>query len=628
MNNSPDFLLDTEETERVIGEQRLSLLRSLASELSAAVTQKQLFDGVRRQLETCSRDLPFALLYVFDPGGEAAQLVCAHGVKEGDEIAPLKIETASPAGVWPAQAILTGRATIVSADLGDRFASFSHGPWPHPPKMAAIVPLAQQARGAPAGFLVVGINPYRPFNAAYRDFIELLAGQIAAALAVARACDQERQRTEAFAEINRARMAFFSNVSHEFRTPLTLVLSPLEDLVAKPEGALRPANRELAVLAYRNGRRLLKLVNTLLDFSRIDADRVDVSFEPVDLASFTAELASTFRSAMEKSGIELIVNAPPLREPVYVDREMWEKIVLNLMSNAFKFTLDGRIKVRVWEQPDRVLTEVADSGVGIPAEAIQHLFERFHQVHGVHGGTHEGSGIGLALVQELVKLHGGTIEVRSVPGQGSAFTVCIPKGLTHLPADHIRKASAPKLADAGASLRIEETLPWLPAWDDDGSSRPLDAGGLPPGSGGEHPTILLADDNADMLDYLERLLSQRYRVVAVADGQAALESARRDIPDLILTDVMMPRLDGFALSRELRSDRSLAAVPVIMLSARAGEEAPAEGLDAGADDYLIKPFTARELLARVAAPPWPGPVARPPSVRRNYGPRRPRFSRR
>jgi len=460
--------------------------------------------------------------------------------------------------------------------------------------MAAIVPLDHQAHGAPAGFLVVGINPWRPFDLGYRGFVELLAGQIAAGLTTARAYDEERKRAESLAELDRAKTAFFSNVSHEFRTPLTLMLSPLEDLIAGAEESnIAPENRELAVLAHRNGLRLLKLVNTLLDFSRIEAGRVEAEYQPIDLAACTAELASTFRSAVERAGLELVVETPPLSEPVYVDREMWEKIILNLISNAFKFTLHGRITVRVREAHDHVLTDIGDTGSGIPAEALPHLFERFYRVHGAQGRTHEGSGIGLALVHELVKLHHGRVDVESTPGKGSTFTVCIPKGISHLPQDRIRSGPMPFSTLPGALPYIEEAFRWLP------ESRYGESPVASDNVGGSKPTILLADDNADMRDYVQRLLSGRFRVITVGNGIDALEIARREKPDVILTDVMMPRLDGFGLLRELRGDRNLATLPVIMLSARAGEEARAEGLSAGADDYLIKPFTARELLARI-----------------------------
>jgi len=584
----------TEDTERVIGQRRLALLRALAADISTAVTEAQLFKGVQRQLEQRPQDLPFALAYLFDGDHIEAQLAFAHGVAPGGEVAPLKLDATVDSAIWPARQILEDRISVVVDQLGCRFPSLASGPWTRPPGMAAIVPLDHQAHGAPAGFLVVGINPWRPFDLGYRGFVELLAGQIAAGLTTARAYDEERKRAESLAELDRAKTAFFSNVSHEFRTPLTLMLSPLEDLIAGAEESnIAPENRELAVLAHRNGLRLLKLVNTLLDFSRIEAGRVEAEYQPIDLAACTAELASTFRSAVERAGLELVVETPPLSEPVYVDREMWEKIILNLISNAFKFTLHGRITVRVREAHDHVLTDIGDTGSGIPAEALPHLFERFYRVHGAQGRTHEGSGIGLALVHELVKLHHGRVDVESTPGKGSTFTVCIPKGISHLPQDRIRSGPMPFSTLPGALPYIEEAFRWLP------ESRYGESPVASDNVGGSKPTILLADDNADMRDYVQRLLSGRFRVITVGNGIDALEIARREKPDVILTDVMMPRLDGFGLLRELRGDRNLATLPVIMLSARAGEEARAEGLSAGADDYLIKPFTARELLARI-----------------------------
>jgi PAS domain S-box-containing protein len=591
----------TEETDRILSQRRLQLLGMLASDLSTANTQADLFARVGARLGDGARDLPFAFVYLFENEGEIARLACAHGAAPGDEVAPVEIRVDAETTVWPAKAILLEARSFVADEISRRFESVPHGPWPRSPRMAAIVPLAHQAHAAPAGFLVVGLNPFRPFDLGYRGFVELLAGQIAAALATARSYDEERKRARALAELDRAKTAFFSNVSHEFRTPLTLMLSPLEDLVSKSDSGIRPANRELALLAHRSGLRMLKLVNTLLDFSRIEAGRVEASYEPLDLAAFTAELASTFRSAIEKAGLEFSVDAPPLSERLYVDREMWEKVVLNLISNAFKFTLHGSILVRIREQEESVVLEVSDTGAGIPSEALPHLFERFYRVQGVHGRTHEGSGIGLALVSELVKFHGGTVEAASQPGRGSTFTVRIPKGSAHLPADRIKPGRTARLSSAGASPYVEEAFRWLPR-DKPGSAlldtaefpamrMPVDAG---------RPTVLLADDNADMRDYVERLLSDRFRVIAVSDGITALEVARHEKPDLVLTDVMMPRMDGFAFLREVRQDRNLGTLPVIMLSARAGEEARAEGLDAGADDYLIKPFTARELIARVS----------------------------
>ncbi len=412
-----------------------------------------------------------------------------------------------------------------------------------------------------------------------------------------------RQREE-LAKLDELKTKFFANISHEFRTPLTLMMGPLEDALARPE-ELPPLTREGLELASRNSVRLLKLVNTLLDFSRIEAGRIDASFEPVDLAVLTSELASVFRSVIERAGLRFVINCPPLLEPVYVDRGMWEKIVFNFLSNAFKFTLEGEIEVSLRAVNFAAELTIHDTGTGIPAEEIPRLFERFHRVQGARGRSYEGSGIGLALVQELVKLHGGSVRVESEMNHGSSFIATIPFGKDHLPADRI--SSARTLASTGlrGEAYVQEALRWI--------SEPLAPEGVSPSSMAEQPVspqrsaddretrsrILLADDNADMREYVQRLLGEEYEVVAVADGESALKIASERRPDLILSDVMMPGLDGFALLRAVRADDTLKRIPVILLSARAGEESRIEGLDAGADDYLVKPFTARELLARV-----------------------------
>ncbi|HKY42430.1 MAG TPA: ATP-binding protein, partial [Pyrinomonadaceae bacterium] len=353
-------------------------------------------------------------------------------------------------------------------------------------------------------------------------------------------------------------------------------------------------------VAYRNSLRLLKLVNTLLDFSRLEAGRIEAVYEPVDLAVLTKELASVFRSAIEKAGLNLVVHCPPLESSVYVDREMWEKIVFNLLSNAFKFTFEGEITVSLRAAGDNVEFEVSDTGTGIPIDELPHLFERFHRVKGARGRSYEGSGIGLALVQELVKLHGGDVRVASELGRGTVFTISIPTGTAHLPPDRIGAVRAGSKALRGEAY-VEEVSQWLPGNEigfEDLRSVPPPS---PTQAGIPRARILLADDNADMREYLRRLLAPGYDVEAVADGEAALGLARYQDFDLVLSDVMMPRLDGFGLIKALRGDERTQTIPVIMLSARAGEESRVEGMGAGADDYLVKPFSARELLARVEA---------------------------
>ncbi|MDF5723029.1 MAG: ATP-binding protein [Rhizonema sp. PD37] len=401
---------------------------------------------------------------------------------------------------------------------------------------------------------------------------------------------------EALSELDRAKTLFFSNVSHEFRTPLTLMLSPIEDALADTETPLPSVQRERIELVQRNGLRLLKLVNTLLDFSRIQAGRIQAVYEPTDLSAFTGELASVFRSTIEKAGMQLIVECEVLPEEIYIDRQLWEKIVFNLLSNAFKFTLAGSITVRMQWAQTHVEFTVADTGIGISSTELPYLFERFHQVQGASGRSFEGSGIGLALVQELVKLHEGKISVTSAIAQGSCFTVSIPTGLTHLPSDRIgTRSSASKV---NVIPYIEEAQSWLS--DQDGKTmgdKGANTSSLIPAQA----QILLVDDNADMRDYIHRLLSSRFTVQTVGDAISALNRIRENPSDLVLTDVMMPGIDGFELLRSLRSDSKTQEIPIILLSARAGEESRIEGLLAGADDYLVKPFLARELLARVEA---------------------------
>ncbi len=585
----------TEETDRLIGERRVATLRELASALASTNTEDEVMQAVRSKLSRNLKDLPFTLTYVFDSDG-TARLRSSSGIALDHPLAPAEIAAGSDVP-WPTrQARVNHTATVVGLDARHKTAELPHGDWNRQVEEAAVVPIRQQGQEQPAGFFVVGTNPYRRYDAAYSGFVDLLAGQIAAGLGNARAYEEEHRRAEALAEIDRAKTTFFSNVSHELRTPLTLMLSPVEELLAaRPD----PQQRELLDLVHRNGLRLQKLVNTLLDFSRIEAGRMDAAFEPTDICRLTDDLASNFRSAMEKAGLRFTVVCEPLPEPAYVDCEMWEKIVLNLLSNAMKFTFEGGVTVRLAARGNHAELTVTDTGTGIPESELPHIFERFHRIAGAKGRTIEGTGIGLALVQELVKLHGGSISARSQVSKGTTFTVSIPFGTAHLPKDKIKGVGDSACTARRSEAFVAEAVRWLPhggiAADGELSA---DSAGE---TGAEVERILLADDNADMREYVTRLLAARYRIEAVSDGESALREALAHPPDLILSDVMMPGLDGFGLLQELRSRPETRTIPIIFLSARAGEESRVEGLRAGADDYLIKPFTARELLARVGA---------------------------
>jgi signal transduction histidine kinase len=594
-----------EVTERVIGERQLATLRDLGSRLAAASTRAEVMASVEICLAEEPRDLPFALAYLAESGGKEAALAAAHGLNRKALGAPEVVPLDGRDPFWPLDVAAAGPA-LVSVPR-EAVANLRLDHWQQPPNQALIAPIVSAQGGSPLGFLVAGLNPHRAANADYRGFVELLAGQVSAAIVRADDFERARARVEALAEIDRAKTAFFSNVSHEFRTPLTLMLGPLEDALADA-GPLPEDQRQRVDVAHRNALRLLRLVNSLLDFSRIESGRVEASYRPTDLAALTADLAASFRSATDKVGLGLIVDTPPLSEPVYVDRDMWEKVVLNLLSNAFKFTFHGEIAVELRQSEGQARLTVRDTGTGIPQTELPKLFDRFHRVENARGRSFEGSGIGLALVQELVKLHGGQISVASELDRGSAFTVSIPLGSSHLPAERVEL----DLTDAPTGVRaqsyVEEALRWLPG---EAGEALLDSGatelaphafGLAASAPDSGARVLLADDNADLRSYIARLLTERgYEVTPAADGEAALEAIRRRRPDLVVTDVMMPRLDGFGLLRAIREDPALRDLPVVVLSARAGEEAKVEGLEAGADDYLAKPFSARELLARVAA---------------------------
>jgi PAS domain S-box-containing protein len=588
---------NTDDTQRIIGERQLSLLRELGNRTAEARRAEDACHGAASALATNPRDLPFALVYLLEPDRRRLALAGSAGIAPGHAAAPDSV-LVDAAHVWPfADVLRTGTPRLVSDGLPPNLPT---GAWDRPPDRVAVIPLAPQGDTGRAGVLVAGLNPYRIDDEGYAGFLGLVAGQIAAGIANAQAYEDERQRAEALAEIDRAKTAFFSNVSHEFRTPLTLMLAPLEDALNDNDAALPPAQRARLDVAHRNSLRLLRLVNTLLDFSRIEAGRARANREPTDLATLTVDLASGFRSAVDRAGLFLDIACAPLPRPVHVDRDMWEKVVLNLISNAFKFTFEGGIAITLADQGDSVALTVRDTGVGVPPQELPRLFERFHRIEGQRSRSFEGSGIGLALVQELVRLHDGTITAESEPGRGTAFTVTVPYGDAQPQLQPARSEPAQVSTAARVEAFVEEALHWLPDLRAESALPPPAAAAAAAHSEGR-ATVLLADDNADMRDYVRRLLTDRYDVVVASDGQAALDAIRDRRPDLVLSDVMMPGMDGFGLLAAIRADPALRDLPVILLSARAGEEARSEGLDAGADDYLTKPFSARELLARVGA---------------------------
>src|SRR5579884_828827 len=598
------FTAVTETTARVIGERRLKTLRDLGERtLEHASSPEKACRAAAEILARNDLDFPFALIYLLDNDGRQVRLTEQVRMDRDKVSAPKLIQLGHESDPWNLSAVLAEKK-LQLLDTADQFGRLPAGAWKDDfVRQAAVIPLAKAGvQDLPAGFLVCGLSPRIRFDENYRSFLELASGHVATAITNARALEEERKRAEALAELDRAKTTFFSNISHEFRTPLTLMLGPTEDALSSPERSLRDAELETV---HRNELRLLKLVNTLLDFSRIEAGRVKAAYEPVNLAAYTSELASVFRSAIERAGLVFRVETPKLSQSVYVDREMWEKIVLNLLSNALKSTFQGTISVRLRELEDHVEIAVRDTGTGIPEKDLPHLFERFRRIEGAKRRTHEGSGIGLALVHELVRMHGGSIAVQSKIGKGTTFTVSIPLGTSHLAQEQVITPTASAIPGAARTAFQQEALSWLEPNASSGSldemPAPLDfaeTSGATVG-GNTRARVLVVDDNRDMREYLQRLLSARFEVMTAENGKTGVEICLRHIPDLVLSDVMMPEMDGFQLLAALRQNPATSSVPVILLSARAGEESRVEGMEAGADDYLVKPFTARELVARV-----------------------------
>jgi len=630
---------NVDDTARILSERQLRTLTALGKRLTDCESYEE---ALRRTMDTLGgnpHDFPYVLFYSMKEG----RAMMTHSTELGEAAGRV------PLTIGPAEEGLLAEALHraeqerrpqVIGGIEKALGSMPKGAWDASPDKAVVVPVFQAGENQAYGFLVMGVNPYRLPDEKLANFCSLVADQLATSMADIRVLEMERKKAEALAEIDRAKTLFFSNISHEFRTPLTLLLSPLEDMLSEPNTI--PINRYRMGVAYRNALRVRRLVDTLLEFSRIEAGRKEGSYRKVDIAMFTRDLASTFRSAVEKAGMELVVETGEIDEDVYVDTDMWERIVLNLLSNAFKYSHRGSIRVEVSQVKGNVQVSVADTGVGIPEDQLDKIFDRFHRVENSGGRSMEGTGIGLAMVRELVQLHHGVIGVKSEVGVGSTFTVTIPSGKDHLPADRIVQNEEP-ISQPHAEAYVAEAMKWVPAEEGAGAwvgnwkgevpvmdeMVGMDGGdGLGDGGdgrgGGEKDggdgwggvrkagrpkgdpvidddryTVLLADDNADMREYVQRLLSAQFNVVTATDGEDAFQKTVRYKPDLLLSDVMMPRLDGFGLLKRVRQTPGLQHTPVILLSARTGEEAKVGGLAAGADDYLVKPFGARELLARV-----------------------------
>jgi PAS domain S-box-containing protein len=596
----------TETTVKMLSARRTQELRDLGEAIGKVKSLAEIGRVASGLYADYVLDIPFLLMYEIDHQTGKAKLISNAGLTAGSEMVPLfmDIDHDQTGSNWPVSAMITSGEIQDVSDLNTRFSPFTCEPYDISPSTAMLIPLRLSGQDEIFGFMIAGVSACRALDTDYRNFYNLLGNTFNTAISNVYAYEQEQKRAEALAAIDRSKTAFFSNVSHEFRTPLTLMLGPLEDLLGKT--SLDTDSRSSVEATHRNALRLLKLVNNLLDYSRVEAGRAQAAYQKLDITELTIDLASSFRSIIEKAGMELIVDCQPVKDEVFVDRQMWEKIVLNLLSNAFKYTLQGKIRVSLFQEDRAIILKVSDSGVGIPEKELPHMFERFHRIENSAGRTHEGTGIGLSLVHELVHLHGGEISVESVEGSGSTFTVALPVGRYHLPQEHVLETAKDTDSTALKGAFIQEAYTLL---QDDkpsfASSEILtetgDIASHRDVSEDKDTHVLIVDDNSDMRAYLKRLLDPYFTVATAVNGADALEVIKTSKQDLVLSDVMMPVMDGKTMLKILRNTIETSALPVIFLSARAGEEARIDGLEAGADDYLVKPFSAAELLTKIRA---------------------------
>ncbi len=573
---------NTDDTQRIISDRQLRTLTEMGNALIDCKTDQDVYATAIQTLAHNPHDFPFALCYTLS--GDTLTLAAHTKLEEGDLgriQRVLNIHAGTETSQY-AERALTQRTKEILPGLQERVGITTMGAWKVAPDNSVIIPIAHASQKDPYGILVVGANPHRLLDDKYMGFFGMIGDQIATSLSTVHATEVERKRVEALAEIDKAKTTFFSNISHEFRTPLTLLLGPIRDAMNEPEKV--DSNKQRMDVAYRNALRMQKLVNMLLDFSRIEAGRMDANLKSTNISELTEDLVSTFRSAIEKAGMKLLVDVSKFDTPVMVDVDMWEKIVLNLVSNAFKYSTEGTIAVVLRRIDNQIELSVSDTGHGIPESELDKIFERFHRVQNVAGRSQEGTGIGLAMVKELVKLHSGTIQVRSKLKEGSTFTVTIPVRI----GETVKPEKIENHIADSESYR-EEAQQWID----------LVATAEPTNASAKKLTVVLADDNRDMRLYIQRLLSEEYRVIETTNGENAYLKALELRPDAVITDIMMPVLDGFGLIKKLRSNQLTRHIPVIVLSARAGEESKVEGIRAGADDYLVKPFSSKELMAKV-----------------------------
>jgi signal transduction histidine kinase/DNA-binding response OmpR family regulator len=568
----------TETTQHILYERRLQVLRRLGA--ISVTGDDSLASTCRAAVEVIGRNrksVPFAAVYLREPPGEAPLRTAGYGFDEAAAASCELVEVAPTAG--PVLEVLEHGGTELVSGLRDQYPGiFAPGPLgPLTPDQAFVLPIVMLGTRKPIGALVLGVNPYWRPDEAYTAFTSMAARQLGVIMTDAVSYQNERKRQRALAELDRARTEFFQNVGHELRAPLTMLLTPLQDILHEPGVVLPAAARDTVEISIRAGDRLQRVVDALLDLSRAESGALIPDLEDMDLASVTADIVEGFRPVIEgRLTLRVEVPAEPLH--AYVDRTMWTTIVSNLVNNAVKFTPEGDIAVSLSGDDSQVVLTVADTGVGIPREEQARIFERFHR--GTVADQQPGSGIGLALVADMTAAHGGTVEVDSEPGEGSRFLVRLPR--------YNGSSAAASTAD------VTGTHP-----------EPVEGPLAEEESDGARPRLLITEDEPDLRGYLVKLFSKDgYAAEAAADAETAwawLESNAENPPDMVITDVMLPGQSGFDLLTLIRQDERTARLPVLVLTALAEADSAVAAFAAGADDFVAKPFNSAELLARVRA---------------------------
>ncbi|CED83474.1 multi-sensor signal transduction histidine kinase [Phaffia rhodozyma] len=632
-------------TGKVLNERWQQTSREIVRRLTPARTISEFCGSLMKSLEINERDFPYAFLYQLrseTASGEKtdisveANLTLAGSVgipldhpvlprstfiktsldknSENRDLTPWKFKEAIEAAFHSDEPI---SLPDVHVNIPEEIRYRSYG---DETKQAVIMKIANnEERRGKIFFLVIGLNTRRPLDSAYKARIDDLRLQLISNLTIITSFESHMDRELQLQSIEKAKSLFFSSVSHELRTPLQLISGPISDLEA---GESDPKKKASFSMIQRNSTRLARLVDSLMDFSRIEGGRMSGRFIPINFSLTTIELSEMFRSAIERARITYVVDCEVESgaRPVYVDKELYEKIVFNILGNAFKYTLRGSITVRVSHHPSEVELCVTDTGVGIPKQDLPRVTERFFRVT-CTARSHEGTGMGLALCSDLVHLHSGRLQIDSETEEesptgesGTTVSVFLPYGKSHLPASQTSEEidSSINLSSTYSKWIVDEAVRWSNSRN--GTSASVSESGLSASeSSGRADSlywnkssdlVLIVDDSSDMRQYMNQIFSSFCKVITARDGEEALALARSAKPNLILSDISMPKLDGYGLLRALRKenpdedDIDLALIPVILISARAGDEERVSGLLAGAEDYLSKPFSAKELIAR------------------------------